>query len=250
MVAVTFFDEADYLKPDEAFVALMAQGSLKFNQTASKWMKLKDFKCMKIGHDSPGRPELATKIYFVPNNEEPKKGINFKFSRYANTGVDSTISCKRVIYQNPNLSSLIESRDTDLKRLKITFDEKTKFHCHELTPQFCCELFSEHFYKATNISCVYNLYQNKDLNYIGETCDLKQTISRHQGEGKKFDIVRYSPLKNSDALRKYWERFFLLKFKEEHQGQLPRYNKVVPYEVNLDQQSLIQIENRKAASNE
>ena len=118
----------------------MNQGSLKFNQTASKWMKLKDFKCMKLGHDSPGKPELATKIYFVPNNEEPKKGINFKFSSFGSQGVDSTISCKRVIHQNPNLTSLIESRDTDMKRLKITYDEKTKYHCHELTPQFYNEL--------------------------------------------------------------------------------------------------------------
>ena len=250
MVAVTFFDEADYLKPDEAFVALMNQGSLKFNQTASKWMMLKNFKCMKLGHDSPGKPELATKIYFVPNNEEPKKGINFKFCSYANSQVDSAISCKRVLHQNPNLRFLIESGDTDMKRLKIIFDEKTKLHYHELTPQFCSELLSEYFYKATNISCVYSLFQNKDLNYIGETCDLRQTISRHQGEGKKFDIVRYSPLKNNEALRKYWERFFLLKWKEEHQGQLPRYNKVVPYEVNLEQQNLIQIENRKVVSNE
>ena len=118
----------------------MNQGSLKFNQTASKWMKLKDFKCMKLGHDSPGKPELATKIYFVPNNEEPKKGINFKFSSFGSQGVDSTISCKRVIYQNPNLSSLIESRDADMKRLKITFDEKTKYHCHELTLNFIMKL--------------------------------------------------------------------------------------------------------------
>ena len=250
MVAITFFDEADYLKKDEAFVALINQGGLKFNQTASKWMKLKDYKCMKIGHDSPGKPELATKMFFVPNNEEPKKGINFKFSRYANAGVDSTISCKRLIHQVPNLTFLIESRDTDMKRLRITFDEKHKLHCHKLTPQFCSELFYEYFYKATSTSCVYNLYKNKELNYIGETCDLKQTISRHQGEGKKFDIVRYSPLKNNEALRKYWERFFLLKYKEEHQGQLPKYNKVVPYEVNLEQQNLIQIENRKAVSNE
>ena len=250
MVEIALFSEDDYLKKDDAFAALMNQGSIKFNQTACKWMKLKDFKCLKIGHDSPGKPELATKIYFIPNNEEPKKGINFKFSRFGSRMVDSTVSCKRLIYQVPNLVSLIESRDTDMKRLKITFDEKHKLHCHELTPQFCSELFHEYFYKATNTSCVYNLYQNKELNYIGETCDLKQTISRHQGEGKKFDIVRYSPLKNNDVLRKYWERFFLLKYKAEHQGKLPKYNKIVPYEVNLEQQNLIQIENRKAVSNE
>ena len=152
-------------------------------------------------------------------------------------------------FSNPNLSSLIESRDTDLKRLKITFDEKTKLHCHELTPQFCSELLSEHFYKATKISCVYSLYQNKDLNYIGETCDLRQTISRHQGEGKKFDIVRYSTLKNDDTLRKYWERFFLLKYKEENNGRLPEYNKLVPYETKLEQQNLISIDERKAVNN-
>ena len=77
MVEVTFFDEADFLNEDEAFVAMMNQGTLKFNQTAFKWMKLKDFKCMKIGHDSPGNPELATKLFFVPNNEEPKKRNKF-----------------------------------------------------------------------------------------------------------------------------------------------------------------------------
>ena len=161
MVEVTFFDEADFLNEDEAFVAMMNQGTLKFNQTAFKWMKLKDFKCMKIGHDSPGNPELATKLFFVPNNEEPKKGINFKFCNYAGSR-NSTISCKRAIYQNSNLSSLIESRDTEMKRLKITLDEKTKLHCHLLTPQFCSVLVHEHFYKATSISCIYSLYQNNE----------------------------------------------------------------------------------------
>ena len=248
MVEVTFFDEADFLNEDEAFVAMMNQGTLKFNQTAFKWMKLKDFKCMKIGHDSPGNPELATKLFFVPNNEEPKKGINFKFCNYAGSR-NSTISCKRAIYQNSNLSSLIESRDTEMKRLKITLDEKTKLHCHLLTPQFCSVLVHEHFYKATSISCIYSLYQNNDLNYIGETRDLKQTISRHQSEGKKFDKVRYSALKNNENLRKYWERFFLLKYKEENNGRLPEYNKLVPYETKLEQQNLISIDERKAVNN-
>ena len=248
MVEVTFFDEADFLDEDEAFVAMMNQGTFKFNQTAFKWMKLKDFKCMKIGHDSLGNPELATKLFFVPNNEEPKKGINFKFCNYAGSG-NSTISCKRIIYQNSNLSSLIESRDAEMKRLKITFDEKTKLHCHLLTPQFCSVLAHEHLYKATSISCIYSLYQNNDLNYIGETRDLKQTITRHQGEGKKFDKVRYSALKNNENLRKYWERFFLLKYKEENNGRLPEYNKLVPYETKLEQQNLISIEERKVVNN-
>ena len=56
MVEVTYLDEADYLNKDEAFVAIVNLGTLKFNQTAFKWMKLQDFKCIKIGHDSPGNP--------------------------------------------------------------------------------------------------------------------------------------------------------------------------------------------------
>ena len=245
MVEVTFFDEADFLNKEEAFVALMNQGSLKFNQTASKWMKLKDFKCMKLGHDSPGKPELATKIYFVPNNEEPKKGINFKFSSFGSQGVDSTISCKRVIHQNPNLTSLIESRDTDMKRLKITYDEKTKYHCHELTPQFYNEIKLEHFYKAQAISCVYKLYKSKEIVYLGETCDLKQTIKRHQDDNKKFDSVRFTILHNKENLRKYWEGFFLKKFKRENHGQLPKYNKLVPYPIAINHQKQTLIESKE-----
>ena len=245
MVEVTFFDEADFLNKEEAFVALMNQGSLKFNQTASKWMKLKDFKCMKLGHDSPGKPELATKIYFVPNNEEPKKGINFKFSSFGSQGVDSTISCKRVIHQNPNLTSLIESRDTDMKRLKITYDEKTKYHCHELTPQFYNEIKLEYFYKAQAISCVYKLYKSKELVYLGETCDLKQTIKRHQDDNKKFDSVRFTILHNKENLRKYWEGFFLKKFKRENHGQLPKYNKLVPYPIAINHQKQTLIESKE-----
>ena len=245
MVEVTFFDEADFLNKEEAFVALMNQGSLKFNQTASKWMKLKDFKCMKLGHDSPGKPELATKIYFVPNNEEPKKGINFKFSSFGSQGVDSTISCKRVIHQNPNLTSLIESRDTDMKRLKITYDEKTKSHCHELTPQFYNEIKLEYFYKAQAISCVYKLYKSKEMVYLGETCDLKQTIKRHQDDNKKFDSVRFTVLHNKENLRKYWEGFFLKKFKRENHGQLPKYNKLVPYPIAINHQKQTLIESKE-----
>ena len=247
---LAFFDEADFLNVDEAFVALMNQGSLKFNQTAAKWMGIKDKRCMMIAHDSPGRPELATKIYFYPNNEEPKKGVNFKFTSFANQGIDATISCKRVIYQNPNLTSLIESRDTEKKRLKITFDEKVKLHCHELTPQFCSQLSYEHFYKATSISCIYSLYKGREMVYYGETGDLKQTCKRHQEDGKKFDCIHYTELKDNEALRKYWERFFLLKWKEEHNGQLPQYNKLVPNEVDLNQTDIINLNNRKVAVNE
>lgn len=248
MVEINYFDEANFLKLSDAYATMMNQGSLKFNQTAFKWMKLKDFKCMKIGHNSPSNPQLTTKIYFVPNNEEPKKGINFKFCRYAGEG-NRTISCKRVIYQVSNLVTLIQSKDAEKRRLKITFDEKAKLHCHELTPQFCSELNNEHFYKATNISCIYSLYEGKDLKYIGETRDLKQTIARHQGEGKKFDSIKYSVLKNDENFRKHWERFFLLKYKEENGGQLPKYNKLVPYETNLVQQNLISIDKRKEVNN-
>ena len=88
-----------------------------------------------------------------------------------------------------------------------------------------------------------------DLKYIGETRDLKQTISRHQSEGKKFDKVRYSALKNNENLRKDWERFFLLKYKEENNGRLPEYNKLVPYETKLEQQNLISIDERKVVNN-
>ena len=63
----------------------------------------------------------------------------------------------RAIYQNSNLSSLIQSRDTEMKRLKITIDEKL-IHCH-YTPQFCSVLAHEHFYKTTSVSCIYKLYQ-------------------------------------------------------------------------------------------
>ena len=44
--------------------------------------------------------------------------------------------------------------------------------------------------------------------YLGETCDLKQTIKRHQDDNKKFDSVRFTILHNKENLRKYWEGFF------------------------------------------
>ena len=161
---------------------------------------------MKLGRQSC-KPELATKIYFVPNNEEPKKGIILSCLVLV-VKVWTVYTCKRVIHQNPNLTSLIESRDTDMKRLKITYDEKTKYHCHELTPQFYNEIKLEYFYKAQAISCVYKLYKSKEIVYLGETCDLKQTIKRHQDDNKKFDSVRFTILHNKENLRKYWEGFF------------------------------------------
>ena len=248
-MAIAFFNNEDFINKDEAFVTLMNFGSLKFNQTASKWMGLHDKKCMRVGHDSPGNPDLATKIIFDPNNDEPKKGLNFKFSRVSRQNTDRTISCKRAIYQNSNLVSILEKGTVDTRRLKIKFDDKLKFYCHELTPQFCSELKHEHFYTAASVSCIYSLYQGRDLIYIGETCDLKDTIKRHQNDGKKFDCVKYSQLKNNEAIRKHWERFFILKWKEEHNGQLPKENKVVPYKVNLDQQTLVSIDNRKDVIN-
>ena len=40
-----------------------------------------------------------------------------------------------------------------------------------------------------------------------------------------------------------------LKYKEENNGRLPEYNKVVPYETKLEQQNLISIDERKAVNN-
>ena len=248
MVAITFFDAADWIQKEDAFVSLGGLGTMKFNATAVSWMQLDKYKCIKVGHDSPGNPEAATKIFFVPNNDEEIQGVNFKFCKSSQS--DKTFSCRRVIYQNPNLVSLLKSKDADERRMYLSYDDKNKLHYYEVAPQFCRVLTNEYFYKANNISCLYSLYQNNNRVYIGETCDLKQTISRHQNEGKKFDSIRYSILKNDESLRKYWERFYLLKFKDENQGELPKYNKVVPYEVHPEQKKLISIENRKVAVNE
>ena len=108
-MAIAFFNNEDFINKDEAYVTLTSLGSLKFNQTASKLMKLYDKKCMRVGHDSPGNPELATKIIFDPNNDEPEKGLNFRFSRLSRQVTDRTISCKRAVHQNSNLVSISEN---------------------------------------------------------------------------------------------------------------------------------------------
>ena len=79
---------------------------------------------------------------------------------------------------------------------------------------------------------------------------MKQTCKRHHEDGKKFDCIHYTELKDNESLRKYWERFFLLKWKQEHNGQLPQYNKLVPNEVDLNKTEIINLDNRKVAVNE
>ena len=187
MVEVTFFDEADFLDEDEAFVAMMNQGTFKFNQTAFKWMKLKDFKCMKIGHDSPGNPELATKLFFVPNNEEPKKGINFKFCNYAGSG-NSTISCKRIIYQNSymlihqlssstwgkmcELEEEMENLKLLMQKIKQIYKTKTKVKKEQLDEILKHDLWWD-AKKCLNFGLVDKIYENKKVyNFKIENLDI------------------------------------------------------------------------------
>lgn len=247
-MAITIFDEADYCEASNAMATLNGEGNIKFNQTASKLMCLDDFKCMKIGHDSTkGSPELATKFYFLPNNEAKKDGVNFLFHK-SKKGDAKTISCKRVIYQNPNTKYLINHEDSAVKQLKIYLDEKENLFCYDVTPQFSFQIKHELFWKVRDVSCIYTLFENGNIVYYGETVDLKSTIRRHQEDNKTFDEVRYTILRNHQPLRKHWEGFFLQKYKKEN-GHLPKYNKQVPYTQDPKKIELINTANRKEAIN-
>jgi hypothetical protein len=245
---VTLFDEADYCEVDRAMVTLLGEGNIKFNSTATKLMNLDDFKCMKVGHDSTKlSPELATKLYFLPNNEPKKDGVNFLFHK-SKKGESKTISCKKVIYQNPNTRYIINHTDSLVKQLKIYLDEKENLYCYDIVPQFSLRVTHELFWKVKDVSCIYNLHENGNTVYYGETVDLKSTIRRHQEDNKTFDEVHYSLLPNHQALRKHWEGFFLNKYKKEN-GHLPKYNKQVPYEQDLKKLELVVSPSRKDVVN-
>ena len=249
MKGITLFNEDDHIIKENAVITLNGEGNFKFNGTAVKLLNLDDYSCCMVGHDSTrDKPEIATKIYFIPNNEKKKDGINFQFHR-SKPGKDKTFSCKNVIHQHPTLKELILSKSQDIKKLKLVFDEKVNYYCHEITPQLNFRLVKEHFHIANEDSCVYSLYDSNEIVYYGETSNLKQTIKRHRDDNKIFDTVFYCPIKNQQNVRKHWERFYLEKFKNEN-GKLPKYNKLVPYEREIANKDLINFQERKEAVNE
>lgn len=71
----------------------------------------------------------------------------------------------------------------------------------------------------------YNLYNNRQIVYIGKTNDLEAAEKRHRDEGKKFkSITKTSPVMTDEGAKKKEERS-LETYRKGHGGENPKYNK-------------------------
>lgn len=74
-------------------------------------------------------------------------------------------------------------------------------------------------------STVYKLYESGRIVYIGETENLTQREKEHRGDGKKFSkrAAVSSRVSKDKALE--LEKKLLQKYRTEHGGKNPKYNK-------------------------
>ena len=249
-MSITKFKATDYIRTDDAHVSVH-QGNWAFNSVTIKLLNLRNFQGMEFGHDSTeDRPDLMTKIYFIPSKSDNRTEVSFPFQK--TKGLDNIRRCSslHVVNQNPNLQAMSNHNNKMKRRLKIYYDLKEKLYCSDITPQFTNIIQAQLLNEIISKSTIYSLYSKEELVYYGETNDLKTRIKQHQDKEKIFDEVRFSDVKDDVKLRKYWERFFLMKWSEEHQGKLPLYNKVVPSEKYSNPLEILEINNRKVAVNE
>ena len=71
----------------------------------------------------------------------------------------------------------------------------------------------------------YQLKQGKAVVYIGETNDIEATEQRHLADGKKFSKIVKTSVKMKKESAENRETENLEKYRKNHKGKNPKYNK-------------------------
>ena len=71
---------------------------------------------------------------------------------------------------------------------------------------------------------IYRYLREGEIVYIGRG-DIKKRLRSPEREDWDFDVIEYSLLEDPDQQVK-WEDFWLTRYKENHEGKLPIYNKL------------------------
>lgn len=186
-----------------------------FNSTLSKLANLSDNKWVEIYVDKED-----FKLGFEFKSEETPS--SFSLSQRASSG-SYRCSSQGLATQVSWVKAVTKISESSYRR--FTANREKNIWVIQLAPSFEKWVDREGCYLPAGISGIYR-YKNKDgkVVYIGKG-DIRKRFDRPERKEWDFCRVEYSPLED-DIKQQQWEYFWIERFKEENDGNLPIYNRI------------------------
>ena len=210
--------------PEPTALVTFRNNQIVFNKHCIDSNKLEGYRYVSI---EKSKSELKLGFRFF--NEIPS--INVQVYKLSYCGREPKPSCstgkhikvRSLMKEEKWIEKVSKSENEKLRRFEPIWDKSDDLLIVQLSPAFENTVGEESLIPNTATG-IYRYKLGKEIVYIGKG-QIKSRIGSPERDIWNFDLIEYSEI-NSDEDRSKWESYWIDKFKEANNGELPFYNKV------------------------
>jgi hypothetical protein len=191
--------------------------SFSFNARFAKEAELKKYSKVAIFID-----EKEYKIGFEFHSRENERN-NFTLQFRSKKGAGAIIKAQEIIRNTPFIKKINSLKNSVDKRFPVSFDRFEKLYVINLSPAFETSI-DDNKTVTSEARGIYRYLDGDLVVYIGRG-NIKSRINSPERKEWKFDKIQYSIVEDQEKQAE-WEAYWIRRHKEDHQGQLPFYNKI------------------------
>lgn len=202
--------------PEDKPVVTLIEKQVYFNSVLAKLAELD-----KHGHVEFYVDEESFKLGFRFFSDKTKNSNKLVFDQRSAKVKKVTVAAGKLYSQNPWLAEISKLRERTLRRF-VAEEESRGFWVINVRPSFETRA-KEPAGIPSGAKGIYRYRLKDETMYIGEG-DIKSRCGDADRKEWEFDKIEYSIIED-ETLRRKWEKFWIDKYKQEHDGSLPPYNR-------------------------